>query len=75
MKNVGTYGYNLEKPLSIGPYRETSPLGCARANIKRMVGKSIPISDDTYLAGLKLKKDFIELRKILSLRGRMLTEE
>ena len=48
--------------------RTGAELGLNAWNIKRIMGKSIPISDDTYLAGLKLREDFIKLGNTLRLR-------
>jgi len=48
--------------------REGSQLGINSWNLKRMTGKTIPISDDTYLAGLNLNEDFIRLSRVLKLK-------
>lgn len=48
--------------------REGAQLGLNTWNIKRMVGKSIPYSDDTYLVGLKLREDFVKLSKVMRLK-------
>lgn len=48
--------------------RQASQIGINVWNIKRMVGKSIPISDDTYLAGLNLREDFIKLSNVIKLK-------
>lgn len=48
--------------------RQASQLGINVWNIKRMVGKTIPISDDTYLEGLKLREDFVKLGRVLRLK-------
>jgi len=47
--------------------RTGAELGLNIWNIKRLVGKSIPISDDTYLAGIHLKEDFIKIHEVLKL--------
>ncbi|MGV9103458.1 MAG: hypothetical protein ACOC3C_05025 [Candidatus Thorarchaeota archaeon] len=51
--------------------RTGAELGLNIWNIKRMVGKSIPISDDTYLTGLKLREDFIKFSEVLRLKPRI----
>jgi len=48
--------------------RTGGELGLNVWNVKRLVGKSIPISDDTYLAGLNIRDDFIKLSKGLRLK-------
>ncbi len=48
--------------------REGSQLGINAWNLKRITGKTIPISDDTYLAGLNLREDFIKLSRVLKLK-------
>jgi len=48
--------------------REGSQMGINSWNLKRMTGKTIPISDDTYLAGLNLREDFIKVSKVLTLK-------
>lgn len=48
--------------------REGSQMGINSWNLKRLTGKTIPISDDTYLAGLNLREDFIKLSSVLKLK-------
>lgn len=48
--------------------RRGSELGIPSWNLKLLVGKSVPYSDETYLAGINLKEDFLKLHNDLSLR-------
>jgi len=50
--------------------RTGGELGISPWIVKKMVGKSIPRSDDAYLSDMNLKKGFLELKKLLKLDGR-----
>lgn len=48
--------------------RRGSELGIPSWNLKLLTGKSVPYSDETYLAGINLREDFLRLHNDLSLR-------
>jgi integrase len=48
--------------------RRGSELGIPSWNLKLLTGKSVPYSDETYLAGINLKEDFLRLHNDLNLR-------
>lgn len=48
--------------------RTGAELGISPWIVKRMVGKSIPNSDDTYLTDMDLKEGFLKLRAVLKLK-------
>jgi len=48
--------------------RTGAELGISPWIVKRMVGKSIPKSDDTYLSDMNLKEGFLKLNKVLKLK-------
>jgi integrase len=48
--------------------RTGAELGISPWIIKRMVGKSIPKSDDTYLSDMNLKEAFLKLSSVLKLK-------
>jgi hypothetical protein len=48
--------------------RTGAELGISPWIIKRMVGKSIPKSDDTYLSDMNLKEGFLKLSNVLKLK-------
>ena len=50
--------------------RTGGELGISPWIVKKMVGKSIPRSDDAYLTDINLKTGFLELKKLLKLEAR-----
>jgi len=50
--------------------RTGGELGISPWIVKKMVGKSIPRSDDAYLSDMTLKKGFINLKNVLKLEGK-----
>jgi len=49
--------------------RTGAELGISPWIVKRMVGKSIPKSDDTYLSDVNLRDGFLKLRDVLKLKA------
>ena len=51
--------------------RTGAELGISPWIVKKMVGKSIPKSDDTYLSDVDLREGFLKLSSVLNLRPRV----